>query len=104
MNKNIKKILGSVLITVLTLIAGFGITVFTFRLSDVLTTNQLRLLFAVDFICLIAVGGVFLCLSESRAAKERSRRSRQKRQEERISEAQSVSGTSRTGTHNSFAA
>lgn len=84
MNKSIKKIIISAVITAVTIIIGFAVTTLTFNLFDSLTTNQMRLLFAIDFICLITVGGIFLFLSESKQAKKRKKRQLEKRHNQRI--------------------
>ena len=60
MNKTVKKLISSVAISAVTLSVGFIVTMVSFNLFDALTTNQMRILFTVDFVCLIAVGGIFL--------------------------------------------
>lgn len=84
MNKTVKKIISSVAISAVTLLVGFIVTMASFNLFDVLTTNQMRILFTVDFICLIAVGGIFLYISENKSAKRKRRQEFEKRQRERI--------------------
>lgn len=84
MNKTVKKIISSVAISAVTLITGFIVTMVSFNLFDTLTTNQMRILFTIDFVCLIAVGGIFLYISESKNAKRKRRQSFEKRQKERI--------------------
>ncbi len=83
MNKTVKKIISSIAISVLTVLIGFGVTLVTFNLFDSLTTNQMRILFTLDFVCLIAVGGIFLYLSENKNVKKKKRQSFEKRQKER---------------------
>lgn len=84
MNKTVKKIISSVVISAVTILIGFGVTMVSFNLFDTLSTNQMRILFTIDFVCLIAVGGIFLFLTESRNAKRKRRESFEKRQRERI--------------------
>lgn len=86
MNKTVKKLISSVAISAVTLSVGFIVTMVSFNLFDALTTNQMRILFTVDFVCLIAVGGTFLYISESKSAKRKRRQCFEKRQRERIEE------------------
>ncbi len=86
MNKTVKKLISSVAISAVTLSVGFIVTMVSFNLFDALTTNQMRILFTVDFVCLIAVGGIFLYISESKSAKRKRRQGFEKRQMERIEE------------------
>lgn len=86
MNKTVKKLISSVAISAVTLSVGFIVTMVSFNLFDALTTNQMRILFTVDFVCLIAVGGIFLYISESKCAKRKRRQGFEKRQRERIEE------------------
>lgn len=79
MHKTAKKIIASILISAATLATGFALTMVSFNLFDYLTTNQMRLLFAIDFICLIAVGGIFLYLSDNKEKKAKRRRYAEKR-------------------------
>lgn len=69
MNKTIKKIISSIIISSITLGIGFGITMVSFNLFGTLTPNQMKLLFAVDVICLVAVVGAFLFFSTRKASK-----------------------------------
>lgn len=84
MNKTVKKIISSITISAVTLLVGFTLTMVSFNLFDALTTNQMRILFTIDFVCLIAVGGIFLYISESKSAKRKRRQGFEKRQRERI--------------------
>lgn len=84
MNKSVKKIIKSIVISMATLIAGFALTMISFNLFDSLTANQMKLLFGIDIICLVSVGGIFLFLSENRQAKKKSKARFEKRHSKRI--------------------
>ncbi|MDD6728926.1 MAG: hypothetical protein PUE08_06895 [Eubacteriales bacterium] len=83
MNKSVKKIITSIIISAVTLAVGFGITMVSFNLFDSLTANQMKVLFTIDMLCLIGVGAVFFFLSESKEAKKRKERELQKRRRQR---------------------
>ena len=74
MNKNTEKLISSIVISTTTLIAGFIITMVSFNLFGELTANQMKILFAIDFLCLAAVGGTFLFLPEYKKDKKREKR------------------------------
>lgn len=82
MNK--KVILKSVIIFLTTLFVGFGITAFSFNLFHDLTQNQMRLLFALDVISLIAIGGGVMYFFESKKAKKRREQELQERHNKRV--------------------
>lgn len=84
MNKSVKKIVESLVITTVTLVMGFIITSISFNLFDNLNNNQMKVLFAIDVICLIAVGSFFFVLSETKNAKKKRKQSFEKRHRERI--------------------
>ena len=70
MNK--KQILKAVIIFISTLVIGFVVTAISFNLFDNLTQNQLRLLFALDIISLLAMGsGVWFFFESKRNKKMR---------------------------------
>ncbi len=60
MKNTVKKLIQSVIISVVTLFAGCIITCVSFNLFDNLTSNQMKVLFAFDVICLAATGAFTL--------------------------------------------
>ena len=86
MRKSLKKILNSVCISVITLAIGFAVTAISFNLFDNLSTNQMKLLFAYDVLCLITVGVIFFFLSESKKAKAKYKRELERRHKSRMSQ------------------
>lgn len=86
MKNSVKKIFKSIAISVVTLVVGFGITAISFNLFDNLSRNELRVLFAVDFIILFAIGGITLWSSERKATRLKKERELAKRHEARVIE------------------
>ena len=86
MKKTVKKIITGILITTITLAAGFGITMLSFNLFDNLTDNQMKILFAIDVfsLCVSALGVMYFF--ESKKYKEQKRKAFEKRRLERIEE------------------
>lgn len=79
MKKSVKQILSGIIISVTTLCAGFIITMASFNLFGTLTANQMKILFALDVICLLSVGLLSLFLSErkkNRKIKENEQKAR----------------------------
>ncbi|MGN1123635.1 MAG: hypothetical protein ACI4RR_04770 [Eubacterium sp.] len=86
MKKSLKKVITSFIITGITLAVGFAFTGITFNLFGNLSTQEMKILFAVDVCALIFAGGFFLFVSESKEAKKRSKREFEKRQSRRIAQ------------------
>lgn len=86
MNKNTEKLISSIVISTTTLIAGFIITMVSFNLFGELTANQMKILFAIDFLCLAAVGGIFLFLPEYKKDKKREKRELERKRKRRFLE------------------
>ncbi len=65
MKNSTKKLIQSILIFIVTVIIGFGITLISFNLFDTLTANQMRILFAADVIILLFIGTIAWFVYES---------------------------------------
>lgn len=85
MKKNTKKLLTGTLISLVTLGAGFLITLISFNLFDTLNANQMKILFAIDVVCLIASGAGAYLHFESKRAKKMKESEFQKRHFQRMS-------------------
>lgn len=79
MNRQTKKFLQSAAIFSATVIAGFIITIVSFRLFDRLTVNQMRLLFAGDIVLLLLSGALARFFSELRGARRRQANMKEKK-------------------------
>lgn len=86
MKKNKKQIITGIIIFTVTLIAGFGITVLSFSLFDTLSRNQMRFLFALDIILLIASGGGAYLFSEAKKKSREKKELFEKRHNNRVAE------------------
>ncbi len=86
MKKTVKKIITGILITAITLAAGFGITILSFNLFDNLTDNQMKILFAIDVFSLSVSALGVMYFFESKKYKEQKRKAFEKRKLERIEE------------------
>lgn len=84
MNNKKSKIIKGLIIFVTTLLAGFGITALSFNLFDVLTQNQMRLLFAADVLLIIAVGAAVWSVYESNKIKKQRQLLFEERHKERV--------------------
>lgn len=84
MNKKSNKIIKGLLIFSVTLLSGFSITALSFELFDVLTQNQMRLLFAVDVLLISAIGAVVWFLFESGRLKRKKQKLFEQRHNERV--------------------
>lgn len=84
MNKTIKKIITSIIISTITLGIGFGLTMVSFNLFGTLTPNQMKMLFAVDVICLVAVVGTFLFFLDKKSIEAKRQAQFEKRRSKRI--------------------
>ncbi len=85
MKKNTKKLLTGISISLITLGAGFLITIVSFNLFDSLTANQMKLLFATDVISLIVSGAAAYIAFETKKAKKRREKELKKRHFQRLS-------------------
>lgn len=83
MKNSIKKLLKGLFITTVTLFAGFGITALTFNLFKTLTSNEMKIFFALDVAILLAVGTVFF-LIEDENKKKKKQQEFEKRHLERV--------------------
>ena len=79
MNNKSNKIIKGLLIFSVTLFSGFGITALSFNLFDALTQNQMRLLFAIDVLLIIA-----WLLFESVKLKKKKQKEFEHRHNERV--------------------
>lgn len=70
MKKSLKQFVSGLVICIATLLFGFAITALSFNLFETLTSNQMKVLFAVDIICLIMAGGLAFFLSETKKEKK----------------------------------
>ncbi len=84
MNNKTNKIVKGLIIFGATLLAGFGITALSFNLFDVLTQNQMRLLFAIDVLLIIAIGAAVWFIFESNKIKKEKQRQFEKRHTQRV--------------------
>lgn len=84
MNSKSNKIIKGILIFSVTLLSGFGITALSFNLFDALTQNQMRLLFAVDILLIIAVGIIVWFIYESGKLKKKKQKEFEQRHNERV--------------------
>lgn len=84
MKKSVKKLFSALLITTVTLIAGFGITMLSFNLFDSLTANEMKILFTADVLLLSAAAAGVWFFSESKKCKTRRKKEFEKRRRERI--------------------
>lgn len=83
MKNSIKKLLKGLFITTVTLFAGFGITALTFNLFKTLTSNEMKIFFALDVAILLAIGTVFF-LIEDENKKKKKQQEFEKRHLERV--------------------
>ncbi|MCH5320472.1 MAG: hypothetical protein J1E36_01835 [Eubacterium sp.] len=84
MKKTVKQIISGLVIFGVTLAAGFVITAVSFNLFDSLTANQMKLIFAVDVLSIVAVATGAWYFFDSKKAKARRKRELEKRHFERI--------------------
>lgn len=84
MKKSVNKIITLALITGVTLALGFGITAISFNLFGELSVNQMRILFAVDVLSLLAVCTFTHFFLEGKKAQAKRQRELEKRHSERV--------------------
>lgn len=105
MKNTVKKIFTSVFISLATLIAGLIITMVSFRLFGNLSTNEMRLLFAVDIISLVSAGAGFLIFQENKSCKRKKEEAYRSRRNEHIAQlGREMNETERIINHSNFAA
>lgn len=78
MNKKTKEIIKGITIFTVTLVIGFMVTAVSFNLFEELSRNQMRILFAIDIVILLAIGGIAWHITES--AKQRTKRAQRLRE------------------------
>ncbi|MCD7796462.1 MAG: hypothetical protein LUG95_02240 [Clostridiales bacterium] len=88
MNNKIKKSIKTAIeytaIAAITLAAGLVTAAISFNLFDNLTQNQMRMLFALDIICLVAGGRIFFFLDERRTKRKKAYNKQRKMQNKKI--------------------
>lgn len=86
MKKSTKQIISGIIIFLVTAVTGFIITAVSFNLFEVMTQNQMRLVFAIDVIILLAVGTVSWFIYESKSAQKERKKQKSKNRQNRIDE------------------
>ena len=86
MKKQIKNFMKAVFISISSLTAGMAITAVSFNLFDSLTNNQMKLLFALDVICLAILGTIIYFIVESKKIQNRRKKEFEKRHNKRIAQ------------------
>lgn len=84
MKKSTKKAITGAIIFAVTLFSGFGITAVSFNLFDVMSRNQMRLIFALDVILLLVIGAIAWFVYEHKSAKKIRKKKFEKRHNERL--------------------
>ncbi len=84
MKKTVKQIISTLVISGVTLAAGFAITGISFNLFDDLTPNQMKVLFAVDVLSLAVIAVSVWYFFESKRIKARRKKELEKRHQQRI--------------------
>ena len=84
MNTKSKKIIKGLLIFSATLLSGFAITALSFKLFDVLTQNQMRILFAADVVFICVIGAAVWFIFESSRLKKKKQKLFEQRHNERV--------------------
>lgn len=86
MKNSTKKFLSGLTITIVTMATGFVITAISFNLFDVLTRNQMRLVFAIDVIILLVIGTISWFIYEKKQLKEKRKKEIELRHNRRVRE------------------
>lgn len=84
MKKSVKQLILSIVISGVTLAAGFIITAVSFNLFDALTPNQMKILFAADVLSLSAIATGVWYFFDSKKARAKRKKEMKKRHSERI--------------------
>lgn len=86
MKKSTKQFITGTIIFLVTAAIGFTITAISFNLFEVMTRNQMRLIFAVDVMILLAVGTISWFVYESKTAQKARKKQQSKNRQKRIEE------------------
>lgn len=84
MKKTVKQIISALVISTVTLAAGFAITGISFNLFDNLTSNQMKVLFAIDILSLAVIATSVWYFFEMKRIKARRKRLLEQRHKKRI--------------------
>lgn len=82
--KDIKKILGGILIAAVTAAVGLAISFISFGAFSDLSPTEMKLLFASDIAALLAVGSAAWFIYESKSSKRKRRSEFEKRRSNRV--------------------
>lgn len=105
MKKVLKQIIEGISICAVTLVVGGVISGVSFNLFDTLTRTQLRVLFAVDIISLLAIGACALLIYEAKQSKkEREARFRERHEKRVESEEKRMQGINEIISLSNYAA
>ncbi len=104
MKKQLNKIFKSAIIFIATLGTGFAVTAVSFNLFDNLSQNQMRLMFAVDIILLLAIGGGAYLLFESKRKRQKRDEALRQRHNQRVKERNELLNSIILDSDNKFAA
>lgn len=88
MKKSVKQIILGAIITVSTLVVGFGITMLSFHLFDTLTSNQMKILFTIDILSLAAAATGVWYFFDSKKSKAKREKEFMERHNKRIQQRQ----------------
>lgn len=84
MKKSTKKALMGALIFTITLVLGFGITALSFNLFDIMSANEMKLVFALDVVLLLIIGTIAWFIYEHKNSKNARKKELEKRHNERL--------------------
>ncbi len=84
MKKDTNKLLKGLIISAVTFLAGYAITMLSFNFFENITINQMRAVFAADITALIITGCIAYFFYENKKAKEAKRKATEKRRLERV--------------------
>lgn len=84
MKKSTKKALMGALIFTITLVLGFGITALSFNLFDIMSANEMKLVFALDVVLLLIIGTIAWFIYENKNSKNAKKKELEKRHNERL--------------------
>lgn len=104
MKKQLNKIFKSAIIFIVTLGTGFAVTAVSFNLFDNLSQNQMRLMFAIDIILLLAIAGGAYLLFESKRKRQKRDEALRQRHNRRVKERNELLNSIILDSDNKFAA
>ena len=84
MKNSVKKLFKGLLITAVTLIAGFAITALSFNLFGTLTPNEMKIFFALDVIILFSVGTIIFTIDDKNKRKRKQKSEFEQRHLKRV--------------------